>query len=279
MPIGSGGMLDYAIQSAATVRQGYEVAARYARLYSDSLELRLHTKAKRASIWLEHRLLELRPAADFIMSAWYTNYIHLPLREDRTVECWLPHPLPYDASEYEQTFEGTKLRFRAPHCGFSFDADYLDAPLATADLRLHAILCAHLDLGADPCLHSKSVRARVRELLATEITRGTYSARDVSRRLYMSQRTLARRLDREGTTFSEELDDLRRELAIRYVSSGTLPMTEIASLLGFSCHSTFHRAFRRWTGRTPLRYRKTFSTAAARGDLRGPKAWRTDRGI
>ena len=73
----------------------------------------------------------------------------------------------------------------------------------------------------------------------------------------MSPRTLGRRLEHEGTTFKELLDDLRRRLALRYVGGArSRALTEIAFLLGFSQSAAFHRAFKRWTGQTPLEYRR-----------------------
>ena len=72
----------------------------------------------------------------------------------------------------------------------------------------------------------------------------------------MSTRTLERRLEREGTTFSDLLEDLRRRLALRYVANPAIPLGEIAFLLGFSHTTGFHRAFKRWTGETPLGYRR-----------------------
>jgi AraC-like DNA-binding protein len=72
----------------------------------------------------------------------------------------------------------------------------------------------------------------------------------------MSESTLARHLEDEGTTFKALLDDLRRRLALRYVGLSQLPIAEIALLLGFSQAAAFHRAFRRWTDQTPLEYRR-----------------------
>ena len=67
---------------------------------------------------------------------------------------------------------------------------------------------------------------------------------------------LARKLEDEGATFKELLDDLRRRMALRYVLASDIDLSEITFLLGFSQVPAFHRAFKRWTGRTPLEYRK-----------------------
>jgi AraC-like DNA-binding protein len=73
----------------------------------------------------------------------------------------------------------------------------------------------------------------------------------------MNQRTLARRLQSEGTTFSALFDDLRRGLALRYLLRSDLRISEVVFLLGFSEVATFYRAFRRWTGQTPVEYRRS----------------------
>jgi len=60
-----------------------------------------------------------------------------------------------------------------------------------------------------------------------------------------------RRLADEGFTFDAILDDLRRDLALRYLSDKRIAIAEVAYLLGYSEPSPFHRAFKRWTGSTP----------------------------
>ena len=79
----------------------------------------------------------------------------------------------------------------------------------------------------------------------------------------MSRRTLVRRLHAEGTSFSQLLDSVRRELGVRWVSVPALSFSEISALLGFSHMQGFHRAFKRWTGQTPQRYRESVATNAS----------------
>jgi AraC-like DNA-binding protein len=80
---------------------------------------------------------------------------------------------------------------------------------------------------------------------------------DVARSLGMSKRTLARRLSNEGLNFTEVLQQLRRDLAIRYLDDPKLHISKIAWLLGFNEVSAFTHAFKRWTGKTPSRMRTT----------------------
>ena len=72
----------------------------------------------------------------------------------------------------------------------------------------------------------------------------------------MSERTLGRRLTDEGLNFTEILQHLRRDLAIRYLDDRRLRVSKIAWLLGFQQVSAFTHACKRWTGRTPRQMRK-----------------------
>ena len=74
---------------------------------------------------------------------------------------------------------------------------------------------------------------------------------DVARSLGMSERTLARKLSDEGLKFTEILQQLRRDLVVRYLHDRKLHVSKIAWLLGFQDVSAFTHAFKRWTGRAP----------------------------
>jgi AraC-like DNA-binding protein len=90
------------------------------------------------------------------------------------------------------------------------------------------------------------------ELLEREAPRiGT-----VARQVGCSVRTLQARLRKEGTTYEKLLDEARRQMAIQYVEDDSIRLMEIPLLLQFAEPSPFHRAFRRWTGTTPLEYRR-----------------------
>ena len=97
----------------------------------------------------------------------------------------------------------------------------------------------------------RGLKADVRAALAIELRGGDPSAERVAAALSMHPKTLTRHLRSEGTTFRRLLDELRRQLAERYLRQAGLSVEEVAFLLGYSEASAFHRAFRRWTGRAP----------------------------
>ena len=102
----------------------------------------------------------------------------------------------------------------------------------------------------------ESLAARVRAWLEMEFRGGEPTANQCARFLRMSVRTLNRQLAAEQTTFRDVADRLRHELAAQDLTGRDVAIAEIAFLLGFSELSSFHRAFKRWTGATPAQYRQ-----------------------
>ena len=107
--------------------------------------------------------------------------------------------------------------------------------------------------------------ARVRGLLIRNLGVGNAEAASLSAvasELRLPGRTLQRRLAAEGTSFAALLDSVRHELAIEHMADPRTSLAEIAFALGFADQAGFHRAFMRWTGRTPGEYRKRLASEA-----------------
>jgi AraC-like DNA-binding protein len=256
LPLGRAGALDYVMHSAPTVRESVESGDRYIRSFSDVLNVRHDVDGERAMIRLDLGTPMPRAIVDFTVAAWYANHLRTPLAEATHLECLFTHAKPERTNEYERAFSPAALRFDAPFNGFVFDRDLLDEPLSTADASTHAVLSEHVALTVAHLTTRRTLVARVREITMRDLVQGGPSVFSVARQLRMSARTLGRRLEREGTTFSAVLDQLRKELALGYVGNHGIAFTDIAFRLGFSHVEAFHRAFKRWTGQTPLTYRR-----------------------
>ena len=96
-----------------------------------------------------------------------------------------------------------------------------------------------------------TVRSDVETRMLADLHEGSLSMDRIARDLGMSRQTLYRRLKDEGVTFAQVHDDLRRRMAMDYLSTRKVSVGETAYLLGFSEASAFVRAFRRWTGSSP----------------------------
>ncbi|MBA5688887.1 AraC family transcriptional regulator [Rugamonas apoptosis] len=99
------------------------------------------------------------------------------------------------------------------------------------------------------------VTHQVREQLM-KMGAGNMTVDEIAEALHMSARTLCRKLEAEQTSFKKVRDDLRRDLAVELLNNSNATMFDIAQELGFGEVSSFHRAFRAWTGATPGAYRQ-----------------------
>jgi AraC-like DNA-binding protein len=255
---GDYGALEYCARFASTWGEACQSVGRYMRLINDALRFTLRTEGDRAFIQLESSVAMPRTPSDFQVAAFHTSgSFFRPQTAIPYYEAHFTHARPADVSEYDRTFGGASLRFDAPWNGFVMPRSILDAPVESADPKLHAVIQQHAELLLAELPRAKSVTESVRELVAKELAGGTPSVSSIAHKLTMSPRTLARRLEQENTTFKLLIADLRRRLALRYVGNSDLPLAEIAFLLGFSQSAAFHRAFKRWTRQTPREYRRT----------------------
>jgi AraC-like DNA-binding protein len=146
-------------------------------------------------------------------------------------------------------------------------------PLRHADSHLHGTLRRSVeDLGlldgpADAL--ELAIRARLRDALADQDA----DTHRVARLLGLSVRTLQRRLASSGRTWTDVVDSVRRDEAVRLLASPA-PIVEIAARLGYREQTSFTRAFRRWTGSTPANWRR--SLGAPRDQAAVPAALQKD---
>jgi len=144
-------------------------------------------------------------------------------------------------------FVGTKVEFGADKDEFALNVDARELPLIHADTHLNDLLLKYCEAAlADR-------RGDVSQLRM--LPHGRVLVEDVARGLGMSERTLARRLSDEGLNFTEILQQLRRDLAVRYLDDRKLHVSKISWLLGFHEVSAFTHAIKRWTGKTPRQMR------------------------
>lgn len=256
--LGDYGAVEYAARSASTWGEATEVVARYLRLLNGALRVTIHAEGELALLHLTNTVTMPRAAADFQSGAFHVSGKFLwPPDFEPTFQVWFMHPEPPNIAEYEKTFEGGTLCFDKPWNGFVVPRDYLSIPVPSSDPHLHALIRKHADAMLAELPRAQSLTERVRDLLANELSGGTPTAKQIAKKVAMSERSLARYLNDEGTTFSALFEDLRRRMALRYVRHSELSFSEITFLLGFSQAAAFYRAFRRWTGQTPREYRQS----------------------
>ena len=157
-------------------------------------------------------------------------------------------------------FVGTKVEFGADTDEFALNVGARELPLIHSDGYLNDLLLKNCEAALP---HRRSdlsqLRTRVENTISPLLPHGRVILGEVARSLGMSKRTLARKLSDEALNFTEVLQQLRRDLAHRYLDDHKLHVSKIAWLLGFKEVSAFTHTFKRWTGKTPSQMR----TAAA----------------
>lgn len=252
MRVSSHGFLGFAAMTASTVGEALELATRFASTRTSAIGLALHVEAERAALVIEERT-PLGTLREFVVLAlivgiWQLGQALTGTPLDGVAECAFAAPdhvrgLPLAG----------RLRFDRPAHRIVFAADLLALPLQTADriaTRLAKDQCERELAALD-----EGLAGRVRAVVAARAD-GVPSLVEVARAVHLSPRTLKRRLAEHGTTYTQVRDDVRRQRALLLLDNRALSIGEIAGRLGYTELPNFTRAFRKWTGMTPLAYRE-----------------------
>ncbi len=250
------GALGYAMLASNTLRTSLERLVRYHSFLSDEDIIKLDETAEglMLTLVLSERDVDKSEQHDaalaLILSMCRVNYI-----EDLDpVSVTLVHPKPSCSARFFEYFRSPVL-FDAPAYSFTLPIEAVDKILPGSHPQLaelnDQVMIEYL-AKLDQDLIAQKVKARIIDQLPS----GSVTDETVARSLYMSSRKLQRQLKSADTTFNTLLNEVRQDLAQKYLRDDDTSMTEFAFLLGFSESSAFSRAFKRWEGVSPTDYRK-----------------------
>jgi AraC-like DNA-binding protein len=158
-----------------------------------------------------------------------------------------------EATQPYRRFFGVNPRFDAKRSAIVFASSWLEQPIPRADPVLRTILAGtiHQMEVSEP----DSLAVQVRRALCPMVLNGTATLASMARLFSLHERTMRRRLEADGTTFHDLLNEARFEVAMQLLRDTRLPAAEIAAILRYSNPGAFSRAFRGWSGTTPRRWR------------------------
>ncbi|MBI2380603.1 MAG: AraC family transcriptional regulator [Gammaproteobacteria bacterium] len=251
-------VVSFMLQSAASLREAILLLQKYQRLVSDGGRFQL--LAGETASWVIYHprqgelafsphQIEAVLAAVVNFTRWVTATAARPLK----VQCTHARLGPLAgygealdcAVEFEQAFNGLLL-----------DNALLDLPLPQADVQLARLHQAYAASQLAALSESAVSAVQLREWLKAHLGPGLPTRATAAQALAFSERTLARRLQAQGQSYEALLDEVRKDAALRAVAESQRALAEIAQSLGFAEPSTFYRAFRRWTGLPPARWRQ-----------------------
>ena len=257
LPWGAYRVIDYLVEASATVGDGVQRFVRFFQLITQAATLTIESDRDEYRLVLAGSDGREVPAmyVDYVFAALATRirvHIRKRLRVDR-VE--FRQSEPPTRARYEEVFQAP-IRFGAANDRLCFSRAEWEAPTDNADAALVLLLEEHARILAQRVSHHVAPFTAEVEKTISAAPSGGGSAEQVARALNMSVRTLQRRLIESGTTFREVAETVRSQLAVGYLADPKVSIAEVAFLLGFSDQTAFNRAFRRWTGETPGRWRR-----------------------
>jgi AraC-like DNA-binding protein len=251
------GLLYYVMASSQTLGDALKRVARYSQITNEALVVG-YREGNRLIINLNYSGVPRhseRHQIEFCMFAALRLCRMLTGQNLVPQHFSIAHHRSGDTSEMAR-FVGAKVEFGAHTDEFTLNVDARELPLIHADTRLNDLLLKYCEAAlAERKGDISQLRTRVENAISSLLPHGRVLVEDVARSLGMSERTLARKLSDEGLNFTQILQQLRRDLALRYLDDRKLHVSKIAWLLGFHEVSAFTHAFKRWTGKTPRRMR------------------------
>lgn len=254
-PSGAFGIVEYVCRASPTVGDALRQWVRYLNLLDDAVAVALVVEGDRAYLRVDRESEAPAPASHELCWALVARQLReLSTVPFRLIAVELAHRAPGDVAAYRGWFEAPVV-FGADRTQLVIPIAALGASLVSSDPKLLAILTRAADDLARKAPTAATLTAQVKRVLREALRSDDATIDHVAGKLGLASRSLQRRLKDEGAAFQTVREDVRRELAQRYLDDN-LSISEIAFLLGFSEPSAFFRAFKRWTGRTPLESRR-----------------------
>ncbi len=256
LPAGAYDVFEHILASAETVAAGFSRIQEYFPLFQDHATMKLVVEPAHAR--LVRRGPTLGPQHDEFSFA-----LLLVRSRQATGIDWKPervtfqHERVHDDGEPSRIFECPVL-FGAAETEMLIPSPVLQLPHRRADPALLAILCGHVDQLLQTLPPRGELLVRVSRAIATRIATELPTLATTAAIVRIPERTLQRRLADEGVTHSALVDEVRRNLALQYLTDASVSVTEIGYRLQFADPAAFYRAFKRWTGESPLAYRRRF---------------------
>lgn len=273
LPPGTFEFLCRGMLGAPTLADALDRAVRFLRIALPDLRVEFGRDENRAEL----RIIEMAPLAAVRADPGRVFALEWLLRLLHGVASWFvgrglaldevdfPYPRPPHADDYALVYT-EHSRFEVDHdehlgapdtpdcLRARFQANLLDLPLRRDEAALAAFLQGAPGKIAMLYRRDREMVLRVRDLLRDALP-ASPTLDEIAARLHVSPRTLARRLDEEGSGFRAIKDALRRDMAYARLTKTRQSIGELANDLGYADPSAFYRAFVSWAGVSPERFR------------------------
>ncbi len=253
------GALGYAWLASSTLRRGFNRAVRYIHVVTEDLNLDVADTPSglKVSVDLENSVFTMPQHHDLVLTI-IMHMCRFNFSEELIpTEVKLAHPEPACSKKITDYFQTDVI----------FDAEQTSISIARADADLvlpsgnKQIALMHDEMLMRYLVEIKKgdIVQQVQSIILENLPDGQVTDQLVASQLNLSERSMQRRLKEHKTTFRFLLDGVREMVAKQYIENPMNRMSDIAFLLGFSEQSAFSRAFKKWTGKSPVEYRNSLN--------------------
>jgi AraC-like DNA-binding protein len=247
---------------APTLGESLRLGSDFYRSLTDDFTIRVHRHDGEAALVVKTRPVEDDRAymlhsmvvfAAYAVACWLVGR-RIPLR---TLD--VAFPARTGAAYASQVFRAPTIRYeRGNTSKLTFDSSWLDRPVMADDRSTDEFIGALPETMLRGYRDCRTAAERLRVLLRRQLA-SPPDIRQAAELLGVSQQTLRRQLRRENHTYQELKDEVRLGAAADMLQDSTVSVEQVGMMLGFAELSSFHRAFKRWTGSTPGQHRQHYN--------------------
>ena len=252
-------VLGFAVMTAPTGRDVFSRVLRFSSIVTMSGRLHTREEGERFVVRWERdgaRTLGHRVANEAVLAEVMTALRQTLGREVRAEGVRFRHAAPCRTKEH-QAFFGARLLWEASEDALVLSRDVLDAVPRFAHLAMAAYFEKEAASRMREIRLAESFSETVARIVETSLVDGDAPVARIARQLGRSERTLRRELSAEGAAYRSIVDKVRRARADVLLADASVSLAEVAFALGFSEHAAFSRAYKRWTGMSPVDARRS----------------------
>jgi len=261
------GLLYYLTASCATVAEALDHLEQYAATTTEDVRIEISPQKDETLLTFRRGLSldePLRQHSEMIAFAFNRALCRLTNRDFAPSRMTFAHARNSGGREVHRILR-CPVEFVQATDSWVLPRSVMELRIVSEDPHLLQILEAHADDLLSERRGATGLRGVVENHLVSALPSSQVQAAAVAKQLGISERSLRRHLAEEGASFGEVLDTLRQRLAHRYLEDERVSLQQIAWLLGYSEIGAFNHAFKRWTGTSPGRARKSIACAATTG--------------
>jgi len=254
------GVVGDIIKSSSTVGEAVTISCQLTHLITDLFQLKVTRTDKTFTIrFIPHAGETKSPSFSFLqtMDFFMVFVIHemdgLLLNKIKPVSVRFPYSVT-DINEYERVLRYRPVKKKDEY-SITFENKFWNEPILTHNYEMQSHLLKRVST-LSKSQDEHSYHSKIYNYLMANSYLGLVSLEEIAANFNVSTRWLQRKLKDEGISFQQIADEVRKSLALHYLNSGNYPVKEISYFLGYNEISAFSRAFKRWTGTTPLGYQK-----------------------